>query len=143
VLEGEGPRDGDCRTYLGSAVLGATTPIAEADVFTPLFEPWAHRFVVTAAPAAGGEHRLAALRGVLEREKPAHTDYALCLTRPAMRVGFQARLGIDTVVAVGPAPGRLDDARLGHDSRLAAAGDGALPGGRIGTSVIGQGLRLG
>ena len=144
VLEGEGPRDGNCRTYLGSAVLGATTPIAEADVFTPLFDPWAHRFAVTVAPAAGAERQIAALRDVLDREKPAHTDYVLCLTRPALRVGFQARLGIDTVVAAGPPAGHLDEVRLGRDSRLAGSEQtGAAPGARVGTGVIGQGLRLG
>ena len=121
MLEGEGPRDGHCRTYLGSAALGATSPTAEADVFTPLFAPWAHRFAVTVAPAAEADRQMAALRDVLDREKPAHTDYVLCLTRPALRVGFQARLGIDTIVAGGPPAGRLDEARLGRDSRIAGS----------------------
>ena len=143
VLEGEGPRDGQCRTYLGGAVLAATTPIAEADVFTPLFAPWAHRFAVTVAPASGADSQIAALRDVLDREKPAHTDYVLCPTRPALRVGFQARLGIDTIVASGPPAGRLDEARLGRDSRIAGSDQTAAPGGRVGTGVIGQGLRLG
>jgi hypothetical protein len=44
------------------------------------------------------------VRAVIEREKPAHTTYHLCVIEPRMRVGAQARLGIDTIVSQGPPP---------------------------------------
>ena len=39
--------------------------------------------------------------------------------------------------------GTIDEARLGRDSRIAGSDRTAAPGGRVGTGVIGQGLRLG
>jgi hypothetical protein len=36
-----------------------------------------------------------------------------------MRVGYQARLGIDAIVAAGPPPLRLGETALGRDSHLA------------------------
>jgi len=78
---------------------------------------------------------------VIEREKPAHTAYHLCVIQPGFRVGFQARLGIDAVV--GP-PTRVPT-RLG--SAADSAGGlmlGGTPVGRIGErSVVGQTTRLG
>lgn len=104
-----------------------------------LYEGVAHQFCVqvyerqVAAPG-----KLAEVRAVLDREKPAHTAYHLCVIGPRLRVGFQARLGIDTVVA-GPAPAT----RLGSPE-LVLGGD---PPGRIGgtsrVSRIGLGARLG
>ena len=41
-------------------------------------------------------------REVLDREKPAHTTYHLCVIAPEMRVGVQAQVGIDAIVAEGP-----------------------------------------
>ncbi|MET0214548.1 MAG: hypothetical protein ABW292_16170, partial [Vicinamibacterales bacterium] len=68
-----------------------------------LFEDVAHRFCVHVYCAeltrAG---TLDTVRAVLEREKPAHTEYHLCVIEPSMRVGAQARIGIDAVVAQGP-----------------------------------------
>jgi hypothetical protein len=77
---------------------------------------------------------------VIEREKPAHTMYHLCIVEPRMRVGFQARVGIDTVVAGAPTPSKLDDQMvLGTDVAL-----GGQPGGRIGErSHVGMTTRVG
>jgi hypothetical protein len=52
-----------------------------------------------------------------------------------MRLGFQARLGIDTVIA-GPAV----PTRLGDGPELVLGGD---PPGRMGESRLGIGARLG
>jgi hypothetical protein len=49
---------------------------------------------------------------ILDDEKPAHTEYHLCLIEPRMRVGFQARIGVDSIVAGECAPGRLAEAEL-------------------------------
>jgi hypothetical protein len=74
-----------------------------------LFEEVAHQFVVQVYRGqVSTPEQEAALRQVIERDKPAHTDYHLCFIEPAMRVGFQARVGIDTVVAGPPETLRLD-----------------------------------
>jgi hypothetical protein len=66
---------------------------------------------------------------LLDREKPAHTTYDLCLVSARMRVGLQSRIGVDAIVA-GPAPSlQLDHSFLGIDAVTAG-----LPGrsGRVG-----------
>jgi hypothetical protein len=66
-----------------------------------------------------------ALRDLIEAEKPAHTDFQLCLVEPRMRVGVQARVGIDSIVA-GPVPAmRLGTGEPGGDSSL--GGGAAMP----------------
>jgi hypothetical protein len=77
---------------------------------------------------------------VIEREKPAHTVYHLCVIEPKMRVGFQARIGIDTVVAGPIRPSSLGgQTRLGKETAL-----GGAAAGRIGErSRIGISARVG
>ena len=67
-----------------------------------LFDDVAHRFCVHVY-CAELRHpgTLDTARAVLEREKPAHTEYHLCVIEPRMRVGAQARIGIDAIVAQG------------------------------------------
>ena len=73
-----------------------------------LFEDLAYRFCVQvycaelARPGA-----LEDVLAVLEREKPAHTDYNLCVIEPRMRVGVQARVGIDSIVGEEPPTARF------------------------------------
>ena len=87
-----------------TATLDHSHLLDPSDGGVPLFGDVAHRFCVqvhaaqVAAPGA-----LDAVNSVLAREAPAHTSYHLCVLPPRMRVGFQARLGLDTVVA-GPTP---------------------------------------
>lgn len=59
----------------------------------------AHRFTVLfdAAPYAAADIADRVAR-VVEREKPAHTSAAICPVFPRLRVGVQARLGIDASV---------------------------------------------
>ena len=63
---------------------------------------------------------LAALRAVIDREKPAHTVCELCIVQPRMMVGAQCRIGIDSVV------GAEAEAQLGS---------------RLGQSVLAAGAR--
>jgi phage tail-like protein len=126
---------------LDGAVLGTTAVLdgsyiaGEAGFGAHLFETVAHQFCVqvyerqVASPA-----RLAAVRAVIEREKPAHTAWHLCVIKPRMRVGFQSRLGIDTVIA-GAQPAQ----RLGSGADLVLGGE---PAGRLGESSIGVDTRL-
>jgi phage tail-like protein len=86
-----------------SATLDQSHLTAAGDFGGALFEDVAHRFCVHIY-CAELRHPgvLDAARAVLEREKPAHTEYHLCVIEPRMRVGAQARIGIDAVVAQGP-----------------------------------------
>jgi phage tail-like protein len=123
----------------GSATLDRSYLIDAAAYGAPLFENVAHQFTVQVyrgqVSRDGALHRVQA---VVEREKPAHTAYHLCVIEPRMRVGFQARLGIDTVVA-GPAqPTALDGSTEAEG--LVLGGD---PAGRMGVdSQVGHSTRL-
>jgi phage tail-like protein len=129
------------------AVVGSTATLDHSHLITgerfgaPLFEEVAHRFIVR---VYRGQLRCAETetlaRAVIEREKPAHTVYHLCVIEPKMRVGFQARVGIDAVVAGPVRPSRLDgEARLGKETAL-----GGPAAGRIGErSRVGISARVG
>ncbi len=91
--------------HLEGAVLGATATLDESNLVrgddsgVALFEDVAHRFCVRVYCAELTKPgALEAARAVLDREKPAHTVYHLCVIEPRMRVGAQARLGIDSIV---------------------------------------------
>jgi phage tail-like protein len=117
------------------AVLGTTTTLDHSHLITaeefgvPLFDDVAHQFSVQVYRGQlQCAETLPQVRAVIEREKPAHTSYHLCIVEPRMRVGFQARVGIDTIVAGAPAPSTLGDQMvLGADTAL-----GGQPAGRIG-----------
>ena len=59
------------------------------------------------------------LHRIVQREKPAHTDYRVHIVAPELRVGLQSRIGIDAIVGSETGAG-LDETSLGLDSRLAA-----------------------
>lgn len=104
---------------LAGAVLGATSTLDRSHLTNDdvpgaaLFDDVAHRFCVQVYCAElTRPGTLAAAREVLEREKPAHTDYHLCVIEPRFRVAAQARVGIDAIVARG-APQAQFDVMLG------------------------------
>jgi len=91
--------------HLQGGVLGATATLDRSDLVRgddageALFEDDAHRFCVQVyCGELTRPNALAAIRQVLDREKPAHTVYHLCVIEPRMRVGAQARLGVDSIV---------------------------------------------
>lgn len=106
----------------------------ERDVFTE----YAHRFRVY-VPAAWvrteADERM--IRRALDAEKPAHTQYDLCLIEPRFRLGAQSTIGLDTVIGAAPslrlgcascssdAPSLPPAARLGYDTVLSAGAGGA------------------
>jgi phage tail-like protein len=105
--------------YPQGAVLGSTATLDRShltrgdDFGAALFEDLAHRFCVQVYCAElTRPGALDDVRAVIEREKPAHTTYHLCVIEPQMRVGVQARVGIDAIIAQGPPRaqfgGRLD-----------------------------------
>ena len=129
------------------AVLGATARVDRSHLIAaeergaPLFDDAAHRFVVRvyAAELGGGGDGLARLRELIDREKPAHTTYHLCPIGPRMRVGAQARVGIDTVVGGPPRPEPLGGAaRLGEGTVLGETREASRA-----ASVVGAGARVG
>jgi phage tail-like protein len=113
-----------------TAVLDGSFLMPQAQYARPLFTDVAHQFTVRVYRGAHfSEPRIAAARAVLERERPAHTTYHLCVVEPRMRVGVQARVGIDAIVGGPPAAGRLGGGdlvlgggaggrTLGRDSRV-------------------------
>ena len=112
--------------HLQGAVLDSTAMVNQSHLIgdgrmgAALFGDLAHTFCVhiycadLTRPGA-----LDDVHAVLEREKPAHTTYQLCAIDAAFRVGVQACVGIDTVVAEGPPSARvgmqLDTAALRGD----------------------------
>jgi len=138
-----------CDTMLASehpqgAVLGTTATLDHSHLIAgdqygrQLFEEVAHQFsVLVYARDANTPDKVESIRRIIEREKPAHTDYHLCIVQPMMRVGLQSRVGIDAVVAglppafrlnepqpprsslAGPPPGRLgEESKIGVTTRL-------------------------
>jgi phage tail-like protein len=96
-----------------TATLGRSQLLAREEYGVPLFDSVAHRFTVLVYPGeVNCPSRAEQLVSIIEREKPAHTIYELCIIRPGLRIGYQARLGIDTLMGGGPVPSRLGEAEL-------------------------------
>lgn len=111
-----------------SAVLDRSHLIADNEFAAPLFEDVAHQFT---AQIYRGQlkcaNTLPQIRRVIDREKPAHTAYHLCVIEPRMRVGFQARVGIDTFIAGEAAEMRLNQGLvLGEKTALAGESPGYI-----------------
>lgn len=133
-------------TYLpsmqpGGAVLGSTAELDHAYLITddrfgePLFEGAAWQCVIEVyRHEVGTDAGLQLVKDVIEREKPAHTMYRLELINPAMRVGAQARIGIDTIVSgtAGPTP-------LGSGAGISLGGTSPAS---IGNIILGKDLKL-
>ena len=108
-----------CPGPIGRAVVGASGPLAGYQVGMPLFADTAFRFcVVVDAYRAADPATLQELRRIVEREKPAHTDYRVQLVGPDLRVGLQCQVGLDTIVGGDPPAWRLAPVALGVDTRL-------------------------
>ncbi len=141
---GTGMPDRDLDGVLvGDSVLGQTGPEDPATLGAAAFASTAHRFSVL-VPSAGldSEDRDLVLR-VVEAEKPAHTGFHLCFVEPRMRVGVQARVGVDAVLAAEPEPMTLGESSvLGVDARLTGSGLDA-PGNVGSHSQLGIETRIG
>ena len=112
-------------------------PLDPDDPAASSFASHAHRFTVLVPRPLGAEEE-AAVRRVLETERPAHTLYDLCTVEAGMRVGQGLHLGISTIV--GPT-GSFERAVTGHTllgrrSVLGPATGGvAVESARVGTSA--------
>ena len=119
-----------------SAVLDRSRILNAEDYGLPLFDEVAHRFCVYLYRGAQSAQAQAVAK-IVDREKPAHTSYRLCTIEPQMRIGFQALVGIDTVIGGPPQPAPLGTAAT---DGFALASDDEI---RIGVhSRIGDRLRI-
>jgi phage tail-like protein len=111
--------------------------IPASDPDLDVFRAHAHRFRVVVPAAwlrtAAAE---ASVRRVIEAEKPAHTQYELTRVEPAMRVGIQSTLGVDTILGGS-------DTRLTADGLLLGGADGLGGEPGPGAARLDAGLRLG
>ena len=113
-----------------SAILDGSFLAPQDRFATALFADVAHQFTVRLyRGAAYSEDAVAAARAIIDAERPAHTQYHVCLVEPAMRVGLQARVGMDALVGDPNQPDPADAAREGG---LQLGGD---PAGRLGTTA--------
>ncbi|MBL8298434.1 MAG: hypothetical protein JNN30_08815 [Rhodanobacteraceae bacterium] len=128
------------RVVAGHAVVGADRPLAKADIGSLLFDDEAHRItVLVPAGRAPDEATRQRVRDVVAAEAPAHVLCEVCFVEPLLRIGLQARIGIDTVIGSGATPLRLDEIRLGEGARLegrAGAGAGIGQDARIGRNLV-------
>jgi hypothetical protein len=123
---------------IGRAIVGESGPLAAYQIGLPLFSGEAYRFCVFVdGYRAQQPETLAEIRRIVDREKPAHTDYRVGLLDAELRVGLQARVGIDAILGGDP-PGFHLAAQLGIETRLSASDNAA----RIGDALLGDALTL-
>jgi phage tail-like protein len=142
---GTGMPDRDVEGMLvGEAIVGEMGPEDPATIGSALFASTAHQFTMIVPPAPPGDLGQPAalawdrslIMQVVEAEKPAHTGFHLCFASPRMRVGIQARVGVDALVASGPEP-----MSLGETSILGV--DAVLAGPEMGDATLGQHGQIG
>jgi phage tail-like protein len=136
------------RSQLGvTAQVGATRTINTPDPLRDPFHVYAHKFsvFVPAAVRCSGPDRRA-LEQLLAMESPAHTLSDIRYVEPRFRVGVQAMIGLDAVVARTPSGVTLTPEQPGPGQALGQAtvlsgaphvGDSPRVGdARVGSSVL-------
>src|SRR5205823_800722 len=108
----------------------------------PLLDPfsvYANKFsVFVPATKISSPSAQTAVNALIEREKPAYTQFSLVPLEPRLRLGVQSTLGLDAIVGTYPRL-ILNSANLSFDTLLAhePSCQGPLP------MVIGQRSRVG
>jgi phage tail-like protein len=126
----------------GNAQLGVTRIDTVPDPQRDPLLVHAHRFsVFVPARIRASDAERRAFELLLARETPAHTACEVHYVEPRFRVGQQAMIGLDSVIARTPSGVVLDDNRLGQGSVLSAPrGRRAAPlrvgNARVGTTTI-------
>ena len=129
------------RSQLGAnAQVGVTQLKTVPDPARDPFLEYAHRYTVfVPARVRSSPEERKGLENLLQAESPAHTLYDVRYVEPRFRVGVQAMLGYDSVIARIPQGVRLGDAELGQGTVLTGA-----PRTRKGPSmVVGANARIG
>lgn len=148
---GPGARLGDCTELWGPDLtarlqldedsnLGEFQLLDTGDPATDPFGRLAHRVSVY---LAADDVRQRALRRIVQQASPAHVEAELVLVEPRLRIGQQARIGVDSQIGDYPAGVVLHhEPRLGRGTVLSASPDEAAPPtfrlgarSRIGTST--------
>jgi phage tail-like protein len=100
---------------------------AISGVSDPLHDPflvYAHKFTIfVPASALASQAVEAAVRALVESEKPAYTQYTLAVVQPRLRLGVQSTLGLDFVIGAHSRLGLNENANLGFDSLLGCPAD--------------------
>jgi len=133
----------------------AITPRLQLDVFSrigeaalistgdPLHDPFAvhaHKFsVFVPAPVLRSPQTVASVRTLIDREKPAHTQFDLVPVEPRFRLGVQSTLGLDSVIGTYPRLVLGQTANLGLDTLLGGAPESRTPP----PMVVGRRSRVG
>ena len=121
-----------------SAVLDGSFLTPQEDYAHPLFDDVAHQLTVRLyRGATHSEDAVTAARAVLDAERPAHTACHVCVVEPRLRVGVQARLGIDAIVA-GPHLPSPRQSLLRDPGAGALVLDGPPTDGSAATTLLGQ-----
>jgi phage tail-like protein len=118
---------------VGRVVMGESGPLAEHQIGLPLFAEDAYRFCVLVDGYRAADRAVRReIARIVDREKPAHTDYRIEYIAPEARVGLQAQIGIDLIVGGDPPPLTLGAAALGAawlpPSDVARVGETRLDG---------------
>jgi hypothetical protein len=122
------------QTPIGRAIVGESGPLSAYQIGLPLYADTAYRFcVVVDGYRAHDNATRTEIARIVDRERPAHTDYRIEYIAPEIRVGLQARIGIDAIVGGDPPPLGLNPAELGFDTQLppsdvARVGEATLDG---------------
>jgi phage tail-like protein len=115
---------------------GEAELVSVGDPEHDVFNQYAHRFRVY-MPAAWvrTSSQEGMIRRALDAEKPAHTQYDLCLVDACFRLDAQSTIGLDTIIGeatacelacaacTSAAPSLPPAGRLGYDTVLGTAGD--------------------
>jgi phage tail-like protein len=128
---GAGFRVGGAVGELGSR------PIDPSQTVTSSFAGTAHRFSVL-IPRPLSAEEAAAIRHILDMERPAHTAFELCTVDAGLRVGTGLHLGISSIVGpTGAFEAAIADlSLLGRGALLGGASTGlAVEAGRVGTTT--------
>ena len=139
------------RSLVNSSQLNENAQVGHSRLTTtqnPLRDPfhvYAHKFSVFVPARYGraeGERR--ALQNLLRLEIPAHTQMQLEFVEPRFRIGFQAAIGLNTVVGRYPEGVTLSETTLGGTSVLSAPpGQGGGPSFAVGkVARLGSATRL-
>ncbi len=124
----------------GNAQVGVTRLDSIPDPLRDPFHVTAHKlsvFVPARIRDMPSERR--ALDDLLGREVPAHIQVDVHYVEPRFRVGVQAMLGLDAVIARTPRGVHLDEARLRQGTVLSGRSTAAL---EVGRTRVGASARL-
>ena len=123
------------RTQLSTnAQAGVTRLLTTPDPLHDPFLVYSNKFTVFVPACFGAEEqKKRTLLNLLEAEKPAHTQYHVEYVEPRMRIGFQAMIGLDSVVGRYPS-GFIFGQKLGGASVLSGVPLQGGPSYEIGRS---------